>query len=304
MGLLDSRSVSAVYSIPAPTTDGSYTVSTGLSLVMDVDSNAMAPGVVGAFPVQIMVPAANGPDLTAALVGKSPTSFLAGASCSLRVRITNSGNSVAKGAAKLTAFASADGTLATTDELIAPTSGGAVKLNLKPRASAIVNIRFAVPLDLAAGTYRIGAWVDSSNAIAETNEMNNTASSGPVMISMPFQSIKGTFSDTLPPLLTRGRNATIAVSAANLGNISIGGKMSLSFTSATDEEFDDGNTSLGTVTIPRVKIAPGHHSVFRVSLRIPADAGTGQRFVAVILSSSDSGGATDTAVDPTPVKFV
>jgi len=61
MGLLDSRSVSAVYSIPAPTTDGSYTVSTGLSLVMDVDSNAMAPGVVGAFPVQIMVPRRMGP---------------------------------------------------------------------------------------------------------------------------------------------------------------------------------------------------------------------------------------------------
>ena len=74
--LLDSAKLSAVYSVPAPSVDGSYTISTGADAVMDVSSNPLPAGVVGAFPVQIQS-STSGPDLTGKLLSTSQLLWLA-----------------------------------------------------------------------------------------------------------------------------------------------------------------------------------------------------------------------------------
>ena len=303
LGLQDSRSASAVYTVPAPTVNGTYTISTGQSGVQDVAANAVIGGTVGSFVVSTVPPVNNGPDLTATLLGKTPQSLLAGASTSLRVKITNSGVATAKGVSRISAFASTDGTLATSEGTIVPTSGGAIKINLKAHASSIATIKFTLPADLSAGSYQLGAWVDSSNVIAENSEANNTVSTPAISVRPPFQSIKAAFSGKLPSKLVPGGAASVAISIANLGNIPIAGKMTLSFSAAADQQFDDGHTLLGVVTIPRVAIKPGTRGIYHVKLRVPAGAAMGPNYLAVIASSGDSGGATDTAVTSTPIQI-
>jgi hypothetical protein len=85
--------------------------------------------------------------------------------------VQNAGNFAARGPASVALFASADTTLDSNDD--APLVTRALRLNLKPGAARAYRLRFALPANLAAGSYYLAASVDSANQIVEAVETNN-----------------------------------------------------------------------------------------------------------------------------------
>ncbi len=302
-GLVDAASIAAIYSVPNPTIDGTYIVSTGANPVIDLAGNALVRGVIGGFEQSIPPIAVNGPDLTAALVGTQPTSVISGAKGTMRVRIRNDGNSVARGIVHVSVFTSTDGTPQTINTLITPTSGGSLKLNLKPRGSKIVNLAFLYPADLAAGNYRIGAWVDSANDLNEINASNKTVSGPLVTIAPPTVSFKASFPGKLPPIVTRGRVATFLMSVANLGNVRLTDKFDVRLSEASDPDLDGPTVPLGVVRKSLANVKPGKSTTFSVKLRIPASITPGQGFLVAVMSSTSNGAASSTVVNPTAIAF-
>jgi len=103
-----------------------------------------------------------------------PKGVKAGRKATLPLTITNGGNSLLSGASsvRVTLTPSGGGSPTTID---VPAS-----LKLKPGASKTFKLKFAAPP--TAGSYTVSAAVDAGNAIAESDEANNTA--GPVPLSV------------------------------------------------------------------------------------------------------------------------
>ncbi|HEX8911615.1 MAG TPA: CARDB domain-containing protein, partial [Humisphaera sp.] len=76
-------------------------------------------------------------------------------------------------------YASADQTVGTGDLLMGTYR---VKLSLKPGQTKGVKLKFLVPVGTPPGSYFLLAVLDADNALAESNETNNGASAGPLLV--------------------------------------------------------------------------------------------------------------------------
>jgi uncharacterized membrane protein len=96
--------------------------------------------------------------------------------------INNAGNIPTRGPASVALFASTDTTLDAND---VPLVTRALRLNLKPGSAKAYKLKFALPANLAAGSYYLAASVDSANQVVEANETNNIAidTAGPFTVS-------------------------------------------------------------------------------------------------------------------------
>ncbi|HZL38085.1 MAG TPA: hypothetical protein VFC78_22405 [Tepidisphaeraceae bacterium] len=96
------------------------------------------------------------------------------------VRITNAGNSAARGEATVSWFLSKDQVLDSGDLLLA--SAPPRRLTLAPGASTSFSARIHVPGGTAVGTYFLLAQVNAGNGIADVNPMTNVAVSPPILV--------------------------------------------------------------------------------------------------------------------------
>src|SRR5688500_15467494 len=125
-------------------------------------------------------------DLAPSISGSLPDSLPPGLTQKITVRVANVGDAVAKGAASVALFASADATLSDDDARL----GEAVRsLKLKPGKTANVKIAVPSPTTLAAGQYTLFAAVETgSSAIDDANPANDVVTA-PTMVSVPQASV-------------------------------------------------------------------------------------------------------------------
>ncbi|MCL6436298.1 MAG: phosphatase PAP2 family protein [Leptolyngbyaceae cyanobacterium HOT.MB2.61] len=88
-----------------------------------------------------------------------------------QILVSNQGSQVGNGPVTVSLYASIDPIYDSNDELLAVQR---LNLNLLPGQSQTYSLNFDAPTGVAPGSYYLLARIDSNNAIAETNERNNT----------------------------------------------------------------------------------------------------------------------------------
>lgn len=104
-------------------------------------------------------------------IGKLATKFRLGKKASVPLSLINDGNVAAKGTVNVRLIASTDDVLDINDRTLTVV---AVKLNVSASKSGRATASVTIPADLAVGTYRIIAVVNTDSALGESNLANNT----------------------------------------------------------------------------------------------------------------------------------
>ena len=123
--------------------------------------------------VQVTVPAASQPDLSAQLYNMGSPTVAAGGSLTVDLYTLNLGSG-ASGAYTTRLYLSTDQTITTSDTLLTTLSVPAETAYNGSHWFDHYNYAQALPSNLAPGTYWLGAIADYDNQIAESNESNNT----------------------------------------------------------------------------------------------------------------------------------
>ncbi len=105
----------------------------------------------------------------------------AGTAASAAIRIFNRGTGTATGFVNVALLLTTDGTVATE---VTTLKTARVKLKLKTNKFVGVPLAFRYPVGTTPGTYKVVAIVDTGDAIAETNKLDNIFSSTPITITV------------------------------------------------------------------------------------------------------------------------
>jgi subtilase family serine protease len=117
------------------------------------------------------------PDLTVTVLS-GPTSGTRGASITITNTVANQGAGNAAGF-YVYFYLSTDATVTTSDTYLGNRYVTSLAAGATSNASTVVTI----PSTLAVGTYYIGAIVDSTNALTETNETNNALAGNTITVN-------------------------------------------------------------------------------------------------------------------------
>jgi len=108
----------------------------------------------------------------------TPGTLLAGKKEKLSLSLGNSGNIALVATVNVRVVATTDASGAGGTELgVIP-----VRLKIKAASTKSYNLKFFVPPDMAAGSYFLVTTLDSTNALVETDELNNTLMAGPLLL--------------------------------------------------------------------------------------------------------------------------
>ena len=109
---------------------------------------------------------------------------------------------------------------------------GSVGLVLSSAGASHTNgATYTVPLNTAAGTYYICAQADSTNAVAETDETNNTLCSPPITVGVIRADLILTSLTVTPTSVVQGGSVTYTPTYKNQGNANAAGFSSSPWTS-------------------------------------------------------------------------
>ncbi len=211
---------------------------------------------------------AAGPDLTCTVdTSKSAARVLPGDRKNGRLKgiavvITNEGNRAATGTVRVDVYASADRTLDKgADTLL---GSATVKLKLGPRDSKTCRLKKLSAPDLPAGAYYIVGEADATDAVAESDENNNTAASAATIEwQEPARDLTGAVG--LPKGLQwvragvgkGGQIKKLTVEIGNVGNVAAAGTITINFYASADGTLDKGaDTKFGTLRVA-INVKPG-----------------------------------------------
>ncbi len=175
-------------------------------------------------------------------------------------------------------YLSTDSIITTADTLLTTESVNAIVGKGYTNRSVSVTI----PVTIATGSYYIGAIADYNNAIAESNETNNTSIGVPVSIAKPVPDLimdmhsSPTLSSTW---VTRGGKLTFTYEVDNVGTATVGSSTSGIYLS-TDGMFTSSDTLLATDTV--AAIAPDGRVYRSVDITIPDSITAGNYYIAAI----------------------
>ncbi len=161
-------------------------------------------------------------------------------------------------------------------------------------------IRLSVPFYIPAstyGTYRLGAYIDSSNDVAESNEHNNVITSNAII------SISGGIPVRVPDLTGEiskisfrdspmaGAIGRAAIDVNNIGTGATASKQVIDIEiclRAADATDDTGDITLLTLEDQSIsKLAPGSSKTFRTPFNLPAVLGAGEYLLVAKIDSSE-----------------
>ena len=250
-------------------------------------------------------------DLTHALAGALPDSLPPGLTQKVTVRVANVGDTVAKGAASVALFASADPTLSGDDARLGDTVRS---LKLKPGRTANVRIAVPPPTALATGAYTIFAAVHTgTSAVVDANPANDVVmATRTVSVAQPSIDLTGQFAK-LPgaPLeaFAGGRSSSATVRVFNTGNTIAQGHLTVSVYLSSDTLLDASDAPLGTSPLKSATIKPGGKKDVKVTLQAPsADTAAGRYSLIAVVDPTDVIGeaseSNNTAVSATQVPVV
>jgi uncharacterized delta-60 repeat protein len=121
-------------------------------------------------------------DLTTQIDRGIPVNVAPDAKVRVSVTVTNGGNVPAVGTTGLAVYASTDAAVSGDDRVLLTRD---VRVKLSPGRAKRYTLSFRLPGDLAAGTYFLGASIDTANSVAESNETNNSSVFGSTFIVVP-----------------------------------------------------------------------------------------------------------------------
>jgi len=229
----------------------------------------------------------NGPDLVieGGVTGVKAGNFIGGSKGgAASVNVVNRGNAAAAGNVQVTFYASTDMTLDANDTPIVTASKAA---NLKVGKGAKISAKFNYPASVADGQYFILAKADPANAIVETDETNNVASSPlAVGIAAPFVDLSGT---ALVPkgAFKSGKTGSASLSLHNAGNTTAAGVATIQLIASTDAVLGNGDDVLLGSIPTKVSLKPGATKAVTLKGSLAGLAPASYTLIAVI----DSGNA-------------
>ncbi len=186
----DTYSDSGFVQLPTGLAPGTYYVGLYADDAYDVTETNEGNN---AAAVAINIVSGGLPDLSVTSISTTATDYLPGDSVNLAATVTNTGNVTATGYDL--------GIYLSTDAVIDPATdtylGGFTAQTLPDNGTINYSGNVFLPSNLAAGTYYIGAYVDTGNGIAESNEANN-ASPAPMAITVAAPNYAVVVSGTFP----------------------------------------------------------------------------------------------------------
>ena len=137
--------------------------------------------------------------------------------------MANEGNVPVPGGTKITVEVYAR--QAGSPDVLVATADGQTVSGLKPGAAKTLNINLQLPPGLAAGNTQLAAVIDTTNAVAESDETNNEAvTAGATAVTRGFVDLAGTFNTVrLPAAATADAKVTgtVQINVANQGTVAL-----------------------------------------------------------------------------------
>ncbi|MDW8241346.1 MAG: CARDB domain-containing protein, partial [Acidobacteriota bacterium] len=205
-----SNTVSVIRGLNTPNPFVAQTLGPAQSL----DTATFAERSVALVPSGAPPPPPQAPDFVVENLSISPTSAAPGANVTVNFTIRNQGNATA-GSATHTIVLSPDNNITTGDQLLLSVATPALAAGAAQAFSQTVTI----PGSAAAGTQFIGVIADAPNAVAESNEGNNTAATPITIVALQPDLIVQNLSVS-PTTVTAGSNVTVSFTIRNQGSAS------------------------------------------------------------------------------------
>lgn len=246
--------------VVAPASTGTYWVGACVDSVAG-ESNTSNNCSTG---VQVTVAAATAPDLTIG-VTSLPTSAAPGASISISYRVSNIGTA-SSGANAFKLFLSNDASLDGGDSNLTPSES----VGTLPAGGSVSGSTSRVLPSVANGTWYIIAQVDAFDAVAESNEANNTGSrSFTISAGTPDLVVDSPSVSNATP--EPGGTFNISATVRNAGT-GASGATTLTYYRSTNSTISSGDVQLATDGV--VDLAAGGTSPEVATVTAPASEGT------------------------------
>ncbi|GAB3581932.1 CARDB domain-containing protein [Hymenobacter daeguensis] len=261
--------------IPAGTAPGSYYVLFVADPANTVAETNETNNVVSA-PLLLVAP---GVDLTIAQPYLSPTSVAPGGTLYTTCYIQNLGNSTAT-TSTIGYYLSTNQTLDASDVLMRTTPGTAIAANQYAyRSDSPV-----VPTGTAPGSYYVLFVADPANAVAETNETNNVASTAVLVIApgIDLQTLQPYLS---PTSVTPGFAINGSCYIQNAGNTTAASS-TVGYYLSTNQTLDASDVLLNTVT--GFSLGASQSSFRSASLLIPTGTAAGNYYVLFVADPTNA----------------
>lgn len=207
----------------------------------------------------------------------APASIGNGLNFNLSNNVINSGSTVTSGPVTVRFYLSKDSIISTADTLI----GSRSISSLAAGASSSVSTKLTIPVGLAPGDYKLGAIIDPTNTLTETNEGNNIWATGPSLSVFRNQDVTVT---SVTPLtitgLKPGYNMDVSSTISNIGSTYTSGSVLTRFYLSVDPIVTTADTLIGSRTLSAM--APGAPSTATSSTQIPLDLSPGIYYFGAI----------------------
>jgi hypothetical protein len=225
---------------------------------------------------QTITPSAgHGPDLVGSFIPSTvPSVVIPGEKTSVKVRVTNQGNTIAQGTITNDVYLSLDDTLDPGDILV-PLTGPLAqpKVKLQPGQSIVLAGSLVIPADAPNGNYVLLADIDDTQTVLESDNSNDVAVSPSITADLDeFGTIGGRRSAVLTLADVNGTPVTYKLNGPGTGTVNVGddgvdvsltgttAASSLMITPTGGNRFANlnsisSNGPLASITGPRVNLA-------------------------------------------------
>jgi subtilase family serine protease len=270
--------------------NGAYTINVVGGQVQDANGNSVPAGPL--TPVNVLVTAANGPDLVPSFPEAIPAA-VGGSKARVRVLVTNNGDQPTPRGARMTlaVYLSADGTVDQNDVLVGQVTK---KLKLRPAQAKRFVVKGAYNTPAGGPDYQLLAVADSTNTIPESREFNNTVATS-VTVAPAFVDLKTTVGTPTRPTAIAGRPFVLPITVENLGNVPAKGTATYNVIASADGVLGNADDILVTTTPITKRLSVTNGKTKRVPLKFaaPTVAGSYTFFVTTTFTG-------DTLADTNP----
>lgn len=220
----------------------------------------------------------NGPDLQIVSPGRAPREVIGGRRGSFKWKVRNGGPGLLNHTVSFNVYASVDQTFDAGDTALTTTPVTKFLKRMKVNKAKGLGAKFVYPADMGNGNYFLLVQADTTNAVAESNEGNNSGTSPTTaLIRQPFTDLEPTFVGK-PSRITAGSEAGVTVVVKNNGNVPFRGAVPITIVLSSDDVVDGSDRVVTTVT-PSLGVKNGRTKSVKINVPLPADLAPGTYFV-------------------------
>ncbi|MBH8568409.1 T9SS type A sorting domain-containing protein [Microvirga sp. STS02] len=268
-------SIYSTITVPSATTSGTYY----LLFVADPANAVTETNENNNVASTTLVVTAPGIDLQMSQVYASPYTIGAGGTLSLSSYIYNTGT-VSSPSSTVGYYLSTNATLDASDVLLNTVAGSSLAAN----ASSYRTASATVPVGTAAGYYYVLFVADPANAVTETNETNNVASTS-IQVIAPTIDLSVTYPYVTPTSVAAGASVSASCYLNNLGN-SAATPANINFYLSTDNVFSANDVLVGSQ--PNSTLYGGGYLSIYSTITVPATTASGTYYVLFVADPTNA----------------